>query len=158
MKKIVNILGKIILITCIILIMIYIISFIVGIFDSYNNGETKTFLFGGSIFGPNDTVYGEETINLFLSKFHFGFCIISLYGIMPSICIPIFVAILLRFKKIFTKNILKYTIILLLICIICHIIFLKQNYDTGLIILPYIESVIISYLIARVIFKFSSKK
>ncbi|MBR3696659.1 MAG: hypothetical protein IKM97_00045 [Clostridia bacterium] len=110
--------------------------------------------------GHNDTVYGKEAINLFLSQSHFNFGIISMVGILPSICIPIFVATLLKFKKSFPKKVIKYMIIALIICIILHIIAFNDfiKYDIQLIVLPYIESVIISYLIARVIFKLSSEK
>ena len=160
MKKIFNLLGKIILIICIITIIGYGIKFIVGILDSYNNGTEKTFLFGGGLFGPYDTVYRKEAVNLYLSKSLFDFAIISMFGILPGICVPIFVTILIKFKKIFSKKTTKYIGVTFIICILFHVIAFNDvvKYDILLCFLPYIESLMISYLIAIIIFKSSNEK
>ena len=150
MRKILNILGKIILIICIILLIVYIVSFIIGIYDGYHNGVKKE----GFFIKSDEIVYGNEAIDVYLSNSCFEFCLYSMFGILPCICIPVFVAILLRFKKLFSKKIRKNVIIIVLVmCIFLHIIAFKEIYDELLVLLPYIESLIVSYLITRVILK-----
>lgn len=139
------------------MIIEYIVSFVIGIFNSYYNGIKEGFLFGGSLFGPNQKVYDKEAVTIFLSQAYFQFGIISMVGILPSICIPIFVVLMCKFQRILTKDILKYGIIVLLICIILHIISFLKVYDIGLILLPYIECIIISYFIARKIYRINNE-
>lgn len=154
MKKVMNILGIILLIISIVLIISGTLKFIIGIYDSYNNGIAKSpgfWNFSGA--SDRTMLYGQEGIDEYLDQFTFDFCILSLAGIIPAICAPIFTAILLRFKKIFNKNITKCAIVLLIACIPIHIIIFDHLIDEALVILPYIESVIISYIIARIYFK-----
>ncbi len=147
-QKIINGLAKILLSISIILVMVYILSFVIGIFSSYNSGVEKTWLFGGSIFGTNDIVYGKEAINVYFKQSIFAFGILSMCGILPMIFIPIIISILGKFKKVFLKIKLKYVLIIFSICIIVHILVYVKFNEWLLLILPYIESIIISYLIA----------
>ena len=100
-QKIINGLAKILLSISIILVMVYILSFVIGIFSSYNSGVEKTWLFGGSIFGTNDIVYGKEAINVYFKQSIFAFGILSMCGILPMIFIPIIISILGKFKNVF---------------------------------------------------------
>ena len=153
MKKILNILGKVILMFCIFLIIVFVVYFIIGIFYAYNNGTYESLSFGRGLFKSYETIYGKEAIQLYLSKSFFYFCISSMLGILPSMLVPIFVAIILKFKRIFSKTVFKYVTIALLGLIILHILTFYVFFDIGLVILPYIESILISYLIAGTIYK-----
>lgn len=156
-KKIMNTLGKILLIVSIILIIGGISLFIIGIFNSYNNGIKEFTLFGVA----DDIYYGKRAINEYLMKSLFIFWMLSFMGILPIICIPIFVAVLLKFKKLFSKNVSQYAMIALIICILLHIMTfydIFSFYNIGFGILPYAESVIISYIIARKLHKMNSER
>lgn len=157
-KKIINVLAKILLTISIILIMVYILSFVIGIFSSYNNGIKKTWLSGGSLFGPYDVVYGKEAVNTYISQSLLAFVILSMLGVVPIIFIPIVVLILGKFKNLFSKIKLKYVVIILSICIIAHILVYANLNVRLLIILPYIESIIISYIIAKKLNEINNKK
>ena len=157
MKELINILGRIVLVITIIIIVAISVLFIIGIFNSYNNGIKELSLFNFS--NNSDTYYGEKAVNEYFRQSLFNFGILSSMGILPIICMPSFVAILLRFKKLFSKEVIKYMIIVLIISILLHIIGFNDfiKYDIGLIILPYIESFIISYFIARKFYKMNNK-
>ncbi len=153
MKNKINIIANVLLTISLIIIIVCVASFIIGIFNSYNNGILEEKLF----FGDNDIVYGKQAINEYLKQSYFCFAILSLYGIIPIIFIPIIVSILRKFKILFSKNMLKPVIIVLLICIISHIFSSLEFYEFGLVTLPYIESIVISYLIAKKIYKINYK-
>lgn len=158
MKKLMNILGIILLVISIVLIIGGILKFIIGIYDSYNNGIVKSpgfWNFSGA--SDRTMLYGQEGTDEYLEQSIFEFCILSFVGIIPAICAPIFTAILLRLKKIFNKNITKCAIIILIACIPLHIIIFNKLIDEAMVILPYIESIILSYIIAGFYFKLNRK-
>lgn len=106
-------------------------------------------------------VYGKEASNEYILQLKFFLIILSAIGIIPIILIPIFSSILLFLKKKYQKT--KTIVEILIFCIVIH--FLSYLYPaTDLIILPmmaltlpYVESFLISYLIARNIY-YTEKK
>lgn len=153
-NKVIKMLLKVLLTISIILLIGYILSFILDIFRVYNNGISTTLLTNN----PNNRIYGREAINIYIKEgAFFNFSLLSMIGILPAILIPIFVFILGKFKYLFSKIKLPYVIIILLICLILNILSNFKFNMFGLIILPYLESFLISFLISNVFYKIDSK-
>lgn len=147
-KKILKIVGKILLIISLVLIALLLLWLVLG--------TVKSLLFGCeefSILGETDKMlYGMDAVKEFLNVYLLFFVFFSILGIIPVILIPIFVFILSKFMKIINIYTFIGSIILLIISIGVHI---YCSFNSGVFIMcviPYFESIFLSFIFSSVFY------
>ena len=149
MKKIFLNFLKITPIISIVIICIVIINILYGVWDSYYNGIEKNWLFSG--WGSSHIVKGIEGIKVYSERTLFMALIFSFLGIIPIVILPIVVCIIrkirLKRKNDYIAATSEAVKISLIICILIHIV-LFRKLEIWLAVLPYIECILIAWLIS----------